>query len=74
MRQTLNVLGLVFSLVLTLSGGAILFYFPGVTILVLGTLLAMIGLLFVGMSLARILSHIDNNKQLTLKYRPEKHF
>ncbi len=64
MRQVINVFGLIFSLALTLSGGAILFQISGIAVLVAGTLIAMIGLMSVGIFLARILSYIDNRKEL----------
>ena len=68
MRQVLNILGFIFSLALTLSGGAILFQIPGIAVLVAGTLIAMVGLMSVGIFLARILSYIDNRKQFAPDY------
>ena len=59
MRQVLNVLGLIFSLALTLSGGAILFHIQGIAVLVAGTLVAMVGLMSVGIFLARFTEKRD---------------
>ena len=62
MRHLLDVVVLVISLVLVVTGGAVLFSIPGVGTLVAGIPLVMVGVAFCAMTLTRILTFISGSK------------
>lgn len=62
MRHFLDVVVLVISQVLVVTGGAVLFSIPGVGTLIAGIALVMVGVAFCSMILMRILVFISGTK------------